>query len=165
MPRRRKARALRDKFSRFFGEPAATAEPSESALHDPALGQRLEARGLAALDDLQPPATCSGHRGRCRPALIGAIGKDDLDERKQPSRRAQERNRSIPVLNIGRMDHGHQKKGQCVDKNVPLLTLDFLARVVTARINVRPPFSALFTLWLSRIAAVRLASRPSCSRT
>jgi hypothetical protein len=43
-------------------------------------------------------------------------------------------------------------------------TLDFLAGVVTRRIDAGPPFSALFTLWLSMMAAVGLASRCACSR-
>jgi hypothetical protein len=42
--------------------------------------------------------------------------------------------------------------------------LDFLARVEPVRIDRDPPFSELFTLWLSMMAAVGLASRPSCAR-
>src|SRR5258705_13598999 len=51
-----------------------------------------------------------------------------------------------------------------VDKNVPFLALDLLTRIVPVRINARPPFSALFTLWLSMMAAVGLASRCARSR-
>jgi hypothetical protein len=40
---------------------------------------------------------------------------------------------------------------------MPLLALDFLACVVTRRIDAGPPFSALFTLWLSMMAALGLA--------
>ena len=40
-----------------------------------------------------------------------------------------------------------------IDKDVALLAFDFLARVVAARVDATPPFSALFTLWLSMIAA------------
>src|SRR4051794_8848550 len=58
------------------------------------------------------------------------------------------------------MDRGAQQQAQRVDQDVPLLALDLLARVVTARIDVRPPFSALLTLWLSMIAAVGLAPCP-----
>ena len=35
---------------------------------------------------------------------------------------------------------------------------------IAVRINADLPFSALWTLWLSMIAAVGLASRPACSR-
>jgi len=53
---------------------------------------------------------------------------------------------------------------QCVYKNLALLSFNLLARIIAMRIDVRPPFSALFTLWLSIIAAVGLASRSPCSR-
>jgi len=51
-----------------------------------------------------------------------------------------------------------------IDEDVPLLALDLLARVIARRIDAAPPFSTLFTLWLSMIAAVGLASRPASSR-
>jgi hypothetical protein len=47
---------------------------------------------------------------------------------------------------------------------VAFLTLDQLAGVEAMRIDRRPPFSALFTLWLSMMQAVGLASRAACSR-
>jgi hypothetical protein len=70
------------------------------------------------------------------------------------------------------MDDGVEQEAYGVDKNVPLLTLDLsatsslslLARIVPVRINARPPISALFTLWLSMMAAVGLASRCARSR-
>jgi hypothetical protein len=51
-----------------------------------------------------------------------------------------------------------------IDENVPLLALDLLSRIVAMRIDARPPFSALFTLWLSMITAVGDASRSAHSR-
>jgi len=39
---------------------------------------------------------------------------------------------------------------------MPLLALDLFASIVAMRINADPFFSALFTLWLSMIAAKRL---------
>ena len=50
-----------------------------------------------------------------------------------------------------------------VDENMPLLAFDLLARIVPMRV-VSPPFSALFTLWLSMMAAVGEASRSALSR-
>jgi hypothetical protein len=51
-----------------------------------------------------------------------------------------------------------------IDEDVPLLAVDLLARIVAMRIDAGPPFSALFTLWLSMTAAVGDAARPACSR-
>jgi hypothetical protein len=54
--------------------------------------------------------------------------------------------------------------GQRIYENMALLALDLLARIIARRIDPGPPFSALFTLWLSMMAAVGLAWRSSCSR-
>jgi len=51
-----------------------------------------------------------------------------------------------------------------VDENISLLALNLFAGVETRRINRSAPFSELFTLWQSRIAAVGLASRKAASR-
>jgi len=51
-----------------------------------------------------------------------------------------------------------------IGEDMALLAFDFFARIEAGCIDLRPPFSALFTLWLSRIAAVGLASRRACSR-
>src|SRR5215207_239050 len=159
-----KGEGIDGKVLEVLGEPAAAAKPGERSFHDPALGQRLEAGCVVALDDLQPPAACPGHGFPGSVALVGAISEDDLNERKQPTGGAQDRQSPVSVLDVGRMDHGTEQEAQRVDQDVPLLALDLLARVVTAWINARPPFSALFTLWLSMIAAVGLASLPACSR-
>jgi len=45
-----------------------------------------------------------------------------------------------------------------------LLALDQLAGIKAMRVDADPPFSALFTLWLSITQAVGLASRSACSR-
>jgi hypothetical protein len=45
-----------------------------------------------------------------------------------------------------------------------LLAFDQFARIEPVRIDAWPPFSALFTLWLSMMQAVGLASRSAFSR-
>ena len=62
------------------------------------------------------------------------------------------------------MNQGMQQQAYRVDKDMPLLALDLLPRIIPARVDAKPPFSALLTLWLSMIAAVGLASRPIASR-
>jgi hypothetical protein len=49
-------------------------------------------------------------------------------------------------LNIGGVDDGVHQQALRIDKEVAFLAFDFLARVVTARVDAAPPFSALFTL-------------------
>jgi hypothetical protein len=67
-------------------------------------------------------------------------------------------------LNVGRVDYGVKQQSDRIDKDLPLLAFDLLASIVAIRIDVGPPFSALFTLWLSITQAVGLVSRPACSR-
>jgi hypothetical protein len=50
------------------------------------------------------------------------------------------------------MDDGVQQQALGVDQQMPLLALDFLARVIAMAVDRGPPFSALLTLWLSMIA-------------
>jgi hypothetical protein len=51
------------------------------------------------------------------------------------------------------MNDGMNQQALRIDKNMPLLTLDLLSRVVARRINRSPPFSALLTPWLSMTEA------------
>jgi hypothetical protein len=159
MPRQRKASALTARFSKSLA--SLRQRPSQAKVRSTI--QRLR-KAFTALDDLQPPAAGPGHRLRGCLALVGTVGKEHLDEREQPTRRAQEGYGPVAVLDAGGMDSGAQEQAQRVDQDVPLLALDLLARVVPLRIDARPPFSALFTLWLSMIATVGLASLPTCSR-
>jgi hypothetical protein len=62
------------------------------------------------------------------------------------------------------MNEGVHQQALGVDENMPLLALDFLARIIAMRVDAAPPFSALLTLWLSMMAAVGEASRSACSR-
>ena len=62
------------------------------------------------------------------------------------------------------MNDGVEQQAQRVYENMALLALDLLARIIAMRIDAGPPFSALFTLWLSITAAVGLASLETASR-
>jgi hypothetical protein len=95
---------------------------------------------------------------------IPAVDEQLLQRGKHPEQCRHDEDATIAILNVGRMNDGVEQEAYCVDKNVPLLALDLLARIVPVRINARPPFSALFTLWLSMMAAVGLACRCARSR-
>ena len=138
---------------------------------------------LGAFDDLQfPGAGLGDERGHYR-SLIGAIGEDDLDERKQAAGPAQQQTRAVAILHVGRMDHDVQEEAALrqalrgIDEDMPLAARDLLARIPRVRplagprtgsalrVDRRPPFCAALALWLSMIAAEGLASRPSFSRS
>jgi hypothetical protein len=57
---------------------------------------------------------------------------------------------------------GHtEQQARGIDRDVALAPLDLLGRVVAAR----PPFSVVFTLWVSTMVALGLGSLPSRSRS
>jgi hypothetical protein len=118
---------------------------------------------FVAFDDFDDPiATLGGGQRGARP-LISGVGEDAQDEREQRARaRIEHECRTITILDIGAVHCRAQRQAERIYENVALLALDLLSRIVAMRI-VRPPFSALLTLWLSMIAAVGLASRPSRS--
>jgi hypothetical protein len=70
----------------------------------------------------------------------------------------------MAVLGAGSVDDGLHQQALGVDQDMPLPTLDLLARVVARVVDAALPFPPPFTLWLWMITAVGLASRPACSR-
>jgi hypothetical protein len=161
-----------------FGEAATAAKPADRALDDPSFGQHDEAFGLiAAADDFGDEAwhdvgqTVVEHR-----AAVGAVGEQLVEKRELSEQGGQQHEAAVAILNIGGRDQCVQQQTQRIDKNVALLAFDQLAAIPRVgpmarprtgspmRIDARPPFSALFTLWLSTIQAVGLASRSACSR-
>jgi hypothetical protein len=148
----------------IFGEPATPVEPCDGAFDDPAFWQHNESVQFGALDDLDDPVTALGSDQRDARSLIPGVGEDPLNEGEQGPRALVEHGcRAIAILDIGGMNCNAQHQAERVYEKMALLALDLLSCVVAMRI-MRPPFSALFTLWLSMMAAVGLASRSSCSR-
>jgi hypothetical protein len=96
--------------------------------------------------------------------LIGVVGEQFSEKGEQAEQRRQERAAAIAILNIGGDDDSVQEQTLRIDQNMALLALDQLARIDAMAIDARPPFSALFALWLSMMQAVGLASRPAFSR-
>jgi hypothetical protein len=96
--------------------------------------------------------------------LIGAVGEQFPEEGKQTEQCRQQREAAVAILNVGGGNDAVQQQTLRIDQNMSLLALDQLARVEAVRIDAGPPFSALFTLWLSIMQAVGLASRPAFSR-
>ena len=149
-----------------LGQSSAAAEPSEGAFDDPSLGQRDEAYGLTRpLDDLDvDPRQNPFHRALELRPLVAAVGIELNQERKGAKQARHQQHAAVAVLDVGGVHDGVHQQALGIDEDVSLLALDLLACIVARRINRRPPFSALLTLWLSMIAAVGLASREAASR-
>ena len=149
----------------ILGEPSAAAEPGEGSFNDPAFGQDDEALGLiGALDDFDVHARQNVAKTVLEAgALISAIGIELQQKGIEAEQGGHEKHAAIAILDVRGMHDGMHQEALRIDENMPLLAFDLLARIVAMRV-VRPPFSALFTLWLSMIAAVGEASRPALSR-
>jgi hypothetical protein len=117
-----------------------------------------------AFDQLDPPGGI-GHGPAQLFAAVGAVGEDRLQKGKEPARLAvQNQKGAVAVLQVGRMDGDGKDQAEGIDEEMALLAFDLLARVIARRVDVRPPFSAPFTLWLSITPALGEASQPSRSR-
>ena len=143
-----------------FGEAATSIEPADGTLNNPALRFDDKAlRVVATPDDF-------GHEvrhdfgdavGEDRPG-IGAV-REQLPQKGELSEQGgQQQHAAIPVLHVSGGNQCVQQQSQLVDQDVAFLALDQLAGVEAMPIDRRPPFSALFTLWLSMMQAVGLAS-------
>src|SRR5262245_8599526 len=157
--------ATREVLIVFCKAPAAT-KPAISALNDPALRQYVKAPGgIRTFDYLKWNAGLSLHLG-CSPlTLVAAIGNCLLERWKTIARNFQERRDGVAVLHVAGRNHDVDQHAERIDRRMALLPLDFLARVISSRINLSPPFSALFTVWLSTIASVGVSDLPSSART
>lgn len=120
---------------------------------------------IGAFDDFDFDARQHpGQAGAEGGTLIGGVGKELGQERMQPEHRGEQQDAAVAILNVGGMNDGMQQQAKRIYEQMALLALDLFARIIARRVDPGPPFSALFTLWLSMMAAVGLASRSLCSR-
>jgi hypothetical protein len=149
-----------------LGEPATPVEPSDGALDDPALGFDDEAfDGVGTFDDFDLKVR-HGSRDATQEdwAGVGTVCEQLTQEGELPEQSGQQQHAAVAILNVGCGHQCVQQQAKFVDEDVAFLTLDQLACIEAMRIDGRAPFSALFTLWLSRMQAVGLASRSASSR-
>jgi hypothetical protein len=143
----------------------ATADPGQRSFHNPPLREHYEAVPVTAAHDLQLPDAGSGDNRLHLAPLVACIRDDALQKGKAPARLSQQRLGPIPVLHVGWMHTDREQQPEGVGQEVALAAQDLLARIIPGRVERGPPLTPPFTLWLSMIAVVGLASRPACSRT
>ena len=95
----------------ILGETAATVEPGDRAFDDPTLGQSHEPFGvIGSSDDFSFEMRQGfGERARKNRALIGAVGKQLLEEWKLTEQRGQQQDAAIAILDAGGMHDGVQQ--------------------------------------------------------
>jgi hypothetical protein len=148
-----------------LGQAATSVEPCNGSFDDPAFGQHHELADIGSPDDLHVDVAADSGQSvlELRP-LVAAVGVEFQQEGKRAEQRAHQQHATVAVLDIGRMDDGVQQQALRVYQDMALLAFDLLSRIKARRVDRKPPFSALLTLWLSMIAAVGLASCPASSR-
>src|SRR5213082_1284852 len=141
-----------------LAEPAILPQPSEGTLDHPAARENLEPLVCAEDDGEEPVAKL--RRPPDQLAGVAAVCPDDLQPREKAPQLRQHQPGADPVLDRGAVHHHGEQKARGIDYDVPLAALDFLARVVPTE----PPFSVVFTDWLSTMAALGVGARPSRTR-
>ena len=71
---------------------------------------------------------------------------------------------SVAILHVAGQNGAAEHQAERVHDGVALAPFDLLGRIVAHRVDPAAPLSAPFTLWLSTIAVVGLASLPAISR-
>jgi len=97
-------------------------------------------------------------------AGIAAVSEDPFQARIFPQGPLDQTGGTVAILDICRDYLEREEVTFGVDEGVALNALNFLARIITDRINGDPPFSVAFATCVSMIAAVGSPSRPQVSR-
>ena len=163
--RRKKASALRLRFSQSLASLRQRLSRLDRALDDPAFWQNDEAFDLiAALDDLGFEVGRDSRLGflELRP-LIAGVGKELLQERIHACQGRKKQNAAIAILDIGGVNDGVQQQTLRIYENMALLALDLLARIISRWIDAGPPFCALDALAVDDRGG-RAGFRSPCSR-
>jgi hypothetical protein len=146
-----------------LAQASVPAEPGEGTLHDPALRLHNEAFGVRITpDDVQHPEVSSVQPLHCQRS-ISLVSPHYHQPGHKQLRPLQQSPATVSVLNTSRVHHHHQQQPKSVYQDVALTPFDVLVSVVPycALYLVAPPFSAVFTDWLSIIAADGSGSRHS----
>ena len=86
---------------------------------------------------------------------IGAVCEQLSEERELSEQGGQQQDAAVPVLDVSRRHQHVQHQTECIDKDMAFLAFDQLARIKAVWIDAGPPFSALFTLWLSTTSSLK----------
>src|SRR5215211_2430921 len=150
---------------KVLGQTTAAPQPTERAFDNPTLLEHHKALcGIRALHDLKPRPRGPAHRPGRLPALIGPVRNHPLQKGKEPPHLFQNTEAAIPILHVARQNGAAEHQAERVHNRMALAPFDLFGRIIAHRIDRAPPLSAPFTLWLSTMAVVGLASLPASSR-
>lgn len=143
-----------------LAQPPILTEPAEGAFHDPTFGQHHEAMQVTTFDDFNDPPKCvSGPIKKC--PCVTSVNPDTFHPPKSTTQFFQNQPPAVTILDISGVHHHDQDQAKGVNEKVSFASQNLLSSVVTTA----PPFSAVLTLWLSRIAALGVGLRSAFRRT
>lgn len=154
-------KGLTDGRQRFvvLAQPTILAQPGQSAFDLPATGSNHKTSAQAGhhlvgdIEDLLTPGLIS--RG-----LVSGVDHHAGPMGREGDAPQQSADRHL-VLNVGGVHHGPDQQPQRINGNLTFASLDPFAAIIAPW----PPFSVVFTDWLSTITVLGWACRPARRRT
>src|SRR4029077_4005416 len=117
-----------------LGESTTPAEPSKCTFDHPSPWQELEAFDASwALDDLDRPGPAMGERPTQLIAAVDAIGKDMAQLGELGTQMLQQRDGTVDILHIGRVNAHGEQKAVGIGDDVALASMEAFAGVEAAR--------------------------------
>ena len=145
-----------------FAQAAIPANPGNRAFHHPPArqhregrhGRRLDIAGIPALapwafHDLESPAAFFLYPRAQALAPIGHVGPDVLQPIEGRVCGGQQPGGHVGIPQIGGMDKDTQQETRRLNEEMALAAVEFFGTVIA----VAPPFSVVFTVWASMMAA------------
>jgi hypothetical protein len=141
-----------------------TTQPAEGSFHNPTAWKHIKAfDGVGPFHNLQTELV--GFSQRKDPLdqfpCVSPIRPNELDAQVRVPDQSEKHSSTVAILDVGSMNHYSNNQSKRVYEEMPFAAVDFLAGII----SMEPPFSVVLTDWLSRIAALGSASRPSATRS
>ena len=144
-----------------LAQPTTASEPCQCSFNDPSSWQHLKMMAVSRTPhNLQHPARY-GHHPINQLTSVASVRPDQSQVRKPSYQLIDDQLCTISVLDVSRMNHDGQQQSYRVHGDVTLATHHLLTSIIATR----PPFSVVFTDWLSMIAALGVGLLPSDCRT
>lgn len=143
-----------------FAQPSVFAQPAKGTLHYPAFRQNLKIMKVATFNNLNDPIELL-LRPFNKETTITTISPDNSQTHTTAAKPAQNQLAARMVLNVRSMNNQSNDQAKRINQNMSFSPGNPFSGVITAF----PPFSAVFTLWLSIIPALGVGLRPAWRRT
>lgn len=141
--------------------PSIASQPSQGSFNNPSFRQNNKSRyAVGSFNDFKHPAECLLYPINQFPSIT-AVCPDQHQPGESVAYLLKHQPRPVPILYVGCMHQDCQHQSQRINYYMAFAALDLFARIVAAQ----PPFSVVFTLWLSMIAALGVDLRPAFLRT